>query len=408
MSEKSIRKDIVRQVLKILGPTFRTKELSTHQVMLEAHANLSSNSQYHAWVGKFLSQYCDDVRNLSKSQHARGAQWENLLHQGSISSASAMQPQAAPPDATGAPPEVGPQYGPDNAFTARMRLHQSWYRAVRLGVPCGTGPHARSPNAYGNMLRREDGARGMNFLSPEIHQIALARLRQGGGVVEPFRLLHNMLSSQPMCFNLFGWLVQHRELATRLLRTIPELQVDEVLDVKLEFAPAPAHLYLADATAFDAFVEYRHTDGTRALLGVETKLTESFTKHHYASPNYDRWMNGADSPWLADSAVAASDIRHNQLWRDHLLAISMRDRSGSTYRHATLMFVRHPLDLECEHNVTEYRRLLTPGDRTFMDMSLDRLLTLWRPAAISDGEREWLDAFADRYLNIELSDEARP
>ena len=23
-------------------------------------------------------------------------------------------------------------------------------------------------------------------------------------MVEPFRLMHNMLSSQPMCFNLFG------------------------------------------------------------------------------------------------------------------------------------------------------------------------------------------------------------
>ena len=29
---------------------------------------------------------------------------------------------------------IGPQYGGDSPFTARMRLHQSWYRAAVLGA----------------------------------------------------------------------------------------------------------------------------------------------------------------------------------------------------------------------------------------------------------------------------------
>lgn len=33
--------------------------------------------------------------------------------------------------------DLGPH---DNAFAARMRLHQSWYRVQVLGVPCGAAP----------------------------------------------------------------------------------------------------------------------------------------------------------------------------------------------------------------------------------------------------------------------------
>ena len=117
--------------------------------------------------------------------------------------------------------DLGPQYWRDEPFTARMRLHQSWYRAEVLAVACGTGPHRESSNAYGNMLRPADGEAGLNFLTPAIFDVARARLARGdrdGGKVEEFRLLHNLLSSQPMCFNLFGPLIGDPELATKLVR----------------------------------------------------------------------------------------------------------------------------------------------------------------------------------------------
>jgi hypothetical protein len=44
-------------------------------------------------------------------------------------------------------------------------------------------------------LTPADGAAGKNFLTPAIHAYATRRLAQGTGAIEPFRLLHNMLSS---------------------------------------------------------------------------------------------------------------------------------------------------------------------------------------------------------------------
>jgi hypothetical protein len=76
---------------------------------------------------------------------------------------------------------------------------------------------------------RPNAARGLEVLVLR----SISGLAQGSGVIEPFRLLRNMLSSQPMCFNLFGPLVYDAALATRLLRVFPKLGVAQVLQVKL-------------------------------------------------------------------------------------------------------------------------------------------------------------------------------
>src|SRR4051794_24412522 len=86
----------------------------------------------------------------------------------------------------------------DNPFTARMRFHQSWYRERILQVPFDP------QRGYGNYLSAEDGKRGKNFLSPQIFTVATQRIDAKVGAVASGRLLQNMLSSQPMCFNLFG------------------------------------------------------------------------------------------------------------------------------------------------------------------------------------------------------------
>ncbi len=92
--------------------------------------------------------------------------------------------------------DYGPQYPPDLPFTARVRFHQSWYRATVLGVGYGTGPEAHHRSRFGNMLDLEAAEAGLNFLTPASFDVARRRIAQGGGVA-PFRCLHNMLSSQP-------------------------------------------------------------------------------------------------------------------------------------------------------------------------------------------------------------------
>ena len=72
-----------------------------------------------------------------------------------------------------------------------------------------------------------------------------------------------MLSSQPMCFNLFGPLVGDLSLATRCMRALLPGEVGEVTEVRIEYGPSPADEYLGDRTSFDAFVGYTRPDGSR-------------------------------------------------------------------------------------------------------------------------------------------------
>jgi hypothetical protein len=307
------------------------------------------------------------------------------------------------------PLDLGPQRPKDDPFTARMRRHQSHYRAVVLGVPCGTGPRPGSPKRYGNMLTSADAARGLNFLSPEIHAVALARLAERRGTVEPFRLLHNLLSSMPMCFNLFGPLVADRELATRCLRSLLGGEVAEVTDVRLEYAPAPAADYLDDRTAFDAFLEYRRPDGARCMLGVETKLTDRFSSRRYSRerPAYRRWLGVPGAPWLPEALPKVDRVEHNQLFRDHLLAVAMVARPGSPYAAGRFLLIRHDEDVSCAVVTAGYRRLLRSHDDTFLERPLSRVVAAWTTAL--DAAREparvgWLAAFRRRYLELAASE----
>ena len=295
-------------------------------------------------------------------------------------------------------------FGPhDNSFAARMRLHQSWYRVQVLDAPCGTGPMPSSTRHYGNMLRREEGAQGLNFLTPAIFEVAQRRIAEGKGTVEPFRLLHNMLSSQPMCFNLFGQLVDDLDLATTLWQALLPGEVKRVTRVLIEYAPEPAAEYLNDRTAFDAYVEYLDTAGRPTFTGIEVKLSEPFSQKRYDRPAYRRWMDGPNSPWRPEAWERVAKVSHNQLWRDHLLAVAIFDQRESRFDHGRLMLVRHPDDSHCHSVVQEYQDLLKDDDDTFIDMPLDRLVKTWQDLSVADDLQEWLAQIRLRYLNLAAS-----
>lgn len=394
-SHKQVDLRIVQEIITGLGERFSTRDVADDARMQAGHPALVQHRNYNAFVGRAISEDRSVLGLIERKKGtARGSVWEKT----SMVRRPPVQRQ------TPAGLDLGPQSASDSVFKARMRRHQSWYRKAVLGVPCGTGPYPKSTTRYGNMLTHADGAQGLNFLTTAAFDAAKERVVAGGGAVDPFRLFHNMLSSMPMCFNLFGPLVEDLDLARRLVGALLPGEVAEVVSVRLEHAPQPASDYLDDGTSFDTFIEYRRPDGALAGLGVECKLTEPFSKDRYDRPAYRRWMHGPRSPWRQDAHASVAAVRHNQLWRDHLLAVAVRDRPGSPYAACRLALVRHPEDNACSKVVAGYQALLKPGDDTFVEWPLNTLLDRWTAAGSGAQHAGWLGELRRRYLDLHLSE----
>jgi len=297
--------------------------------------------------------------------------------------------------------EFGPQYKRDKPFTARMRFHQSWFRNKVLRLPYGIGPQRNSPNKYGNMLTEKDGERGNNFLSPEIFALAKERVAEKTGAVNPYRLYCNLLSSMPMCFNLFGPLKNDLEMASELLGTM--LPVEKVTNILFEFNPSPRKDYLDDRTAFDVFVEFLTTNGESAFVGIEVKLTEPFSQAKHKNPRYDYWTERGNSPWKEDSRGLLIEKDMNQLWRNHLLVQSLQSVKCEKYAKGYFMTVYHKEDLECVQSLEKYFSFLKKGHNA-SHFSLDEIRNLWEPKIQGSEQKEWFNKFALRYLDLSKSE----
>lgn len=413
MGRKDISLYTLKEVVAGLGQEFTTKDVSENIRMKQAHPNLTDHKQYHRFVGEALSYYRAQLEiDEIKKKTSRGSRWKKIgiplkvvtKSYFKISSQSIPEPlpKLTNKNELNIISDIGPQYVRDNLFTKRMRKHQSWYRANELHLPYGTGPGPNDTSSYGNMLTRGDGEAGRNFLTQEIYEVALDRIAQGNGVVEKYRLLHNMLSSQPMCFNLFGPLVRDHDLAKTLLTAIVPEKILEVTRVEIEWAPQLATDYLNDRTAFDAFIEYRTENGQLVGLGIETKLSEPFSQKVYDRPEYRRWMQLPDSPWSSDSWNKVQAVEYNQLWRDHLLAVALRYHPESKYDRTRLMLVYQPEDTNCARNFLNYKNLLRNDDDSMFSLSLDQIVDLWLSVVKNEDHKKWLKLFKKRYIDLDL------
>jgi len=179
--------------------------------------------------------------------------------------------------------EIGPQAKSDRSMTAKYRLLQSTYRAEVLKEDFGHGPTKNSETRYGNMLINGEES-GSNFISDAAFKFAQIKVDQKqvnkALTIDEFRLYNNMLSSMPMCFNLFSDLrkllhenpAESSRIAKELFPEIP--WIDLLLDVDVEFIPVPIADYTNDKSAFDAMLLVQDADGNRGLISIETKYTD--------------------------------------------------------------------------------------------------------------------------------------
>jgi len=284
----------------------------------------------------------------------------------------------------------------DTSRRARYRLLQSWYRETVLNVPAGRNAAGR---LLGSMLPKEVVERepGLNFLDPGIASYVNRRIpivQAADGTIEVDRLRRNMLSSMPLCFNLFGYFRLHPSETSRVLQRLLKLDIAAIECLEVEWAP-DSDLHLRDRTAFDAFIAYRRSDGGRGFLGIETKYTEPFSQKEYNSETYRRLTADPVNGFRPGAASRLVSSKTNQLWRNVLLALSLRQAEG--YDEGCVVVVSLADDQGARKAIAGLRQELLNPDDSLRSVSLEDLISACETEATL---AEWAGEFNRRYLNL--------
>lgn len=235
----------------------------------------------------------------------------------------------------------------DTRFRAAARLRQSIWREEQ-GLPAGLhrpgGNRTITPIPLGSLLQPADAARGLNFLSPTVHGFVRRSLvlREEGAMVNYDRLNKNLLSSEPLTYNLFVPLALDLDLATAVFRQLLPMFIHQVTGIRFETSPGRYDpRYLQDATAADAALSVITPDGESATLFIEVKYSEGCTGPAATHrPRYDdvgrevALHHDPDAPALRSTLL-------EQFWRLHLLAQLAVHHEATPRAHLLVLYPHH-------------------------------------------------------------------
>lgn len=256
----------------------------------------------------------------------------------------------------------GNQCGSDNAFTRRARLLQSMYR-MEIGEEEGVGPTRASKRKYGNMISGGEVS-GKNFLMKETFEYAKERVanKMENETIDGFRLFNNLLSSQPMAFNLFHPLMlllkQDPAMVTLAVRSVfRNFAVFEVTEIGLEFIPTPIENYTKDKSAMDAYIKFMDNKGGKHIIAIETKYTDVLGVNEAQRCEEQKQMlidTGLFSPDF-DELLTGGKVKLTQIYRNLLLTERYRIKEELKDSYSVVLSPKeHPSTEEEIKSVTKY------------------------------------------------------
>jgi hypothetical protein len=267
------------------------------------------------------------------------------------------------------------------AYRRSLRLRQARWRESR-GFPIGYQPMRGGPGAHelGSRMELRFARRTLsNFLSEEVKAAVQRRLAQPQRHqnLGKDRLMCDLLSSMPLAFNLFGELADDPGCANAAVHSWWPDTKGRVEDVIFEWSPGrlDPH-YLGDKTAFDVAFLLRLRGGGQGIIGVEVK--------------YHEWPEPEEVPKLhklrryldvtADAGIFDEERVHSvigsglqQIWRDHLLALSMLQHPDRSWHWARYVLVYPSANDSFTKAAEEYSDLLQVRS-SFESRTVERLL----------------------------------
>ena len=246
-----------------------------------------------------------------------------------------------------------------SSFQRKTRLLQSLWRAGK-GYDAGLF----KGRLLGNLLLMPWAKETLNnYLTETIKEVVrneVVNNSNNGKLYGKPRIFNNLLSSQPLCFNLFAELQQDLGLATKVFRQLCPHRVNKVTRIEFEHSPGRGDMtYLGDRSAFDVYVEFFNNSNAKGFIGIEVKYHENL-KNKPAEIK-DRYFEVASAMGcFKDKCLDILQLSPlEQIWRDHLLAGSLLYSPKDDFKDGFFVFLSPRDNLHCQEAVEQYKGCLT-------------------------------------------------
>ena len=287
------------------------------------------------------------------------------------------------------------------AFKQQARLHQCLWREAQ-GYPAGTQPYDPAGGNQRTIGSRLDYRFAIeqkrNMITDAARSAATTRVNtpQKDQMLDADRLWCDLLSSMPLCFNLFGPLSVDLNLAQQAVCVWFPDAPGKVSAVHLEWSPGRLDPdYLGNRTAFDAAIELDLGNGTFGIIGVETKYHEHLHPEDPPSPKrLTRYREVARKSDMFEGRAVGELVGDpkQQIWQDHLLALAMRQHPGRRWAWARFVLAYPAANPSYRDGVGDYTALVGSGG-TFHAVTLESLID--HPGALP---ADMAQALRARYL----------
>ena len=281
-------------------------------------------------------------------------------------------------------------YPKDTVFAAKARLSQSIWRE-------DNGLEYNIDKKYGNYLTNTDARLKKNFFTEGIGDLVQEEIKNKEKVIGQPRIWNNLLSSQPLAFNLFGELKLETGLktATAVFRELFPNKVNKVTAIEFEWSPGRRNpKYTNDRSAFDVFVEYDSISENKCFYGIEIKYAEPMKEN--SARNRDEYVKVSEDMGIYkfESLDVLMNTNLQQLWRDHLLVGSMF-KTNNDYNRGDFIILYPEGNTECGELIDKYVNTLKGDDNYFIPLTIE----IFYKVLFNNLNTEWVNEFNKRYLN---------
>ena len=228
----------------------------------------------------------------------------------------------------------------------------------------------KTENAYCNYVYKNSSF--INFMRnkrlEEDAFIELQSIKQRERLTDEKRLFENLLSSQPMAFNIFlplRW--NDYEVGTPVFKELfPFLNIEKITDIKLEYVKGDGkgkkdREITTDNSCFDVYVEYINDKQEKGSIGIEVKYTESFSQSDYRKEEgekkerYIRAIDKYSQQFSVEDTDKYLSPKYNQLFRNQLLTEEVK---GKFNINSILCILYSEEDKKCREIISEYLKII--------------------------------------------------